>query len=106
MGGADESEVHFFDLARRADTTDILPTARYSGVSVAPDGKGVYYSRYYPKDGARVFYHAFGGGTEADTMLLGKSYKGEKLGEIDYIGSRVTENGALADLIDRPGCAG
>ncbi len=93
VGGADESEVHFFDLARRADTTDILPTARYSGVSVAPDGKGVYYSRYYPKDGSRIFYHAFGGGTEADTMLLGKSYHGEQLGEIDYINVRVTENG-------------
>ena len=103
IGGADESEVHFFDLAARADTTDILPTARYSGVSVAPDGKGCYYSRYYPHDGARVFYHAFGaGGTDADTMLLGKSYKGEALGEIDYIGARVTENGHYLVLsIDR-----
>ena len=93
VGGADESEIHFFNLATRADTTDILPTARYSGVSVAPDGKGVYYSRYYQHDGSRVFYHAFGGGTDADMMLLGKSYRGEKLGEIDYIGVRVTENG-------------
>ncbi len=102
VGGADESEVHFFDLKTRADTTDILPTARYSGVSVAPDGKGVYYARYYPKDGARVFYHAFGGGTEADTMLLGKSYKGEKLGEIDYINVRLTDNGRyLIFNIDR-----
>ena len=99
VGGADESEVHFFDLATRKDTADVLPTARYSGVSVTPDGKGVYYSRYYPKDGARVFYHAFGG---ADTMLLGKSYKGERLGEIDYIGARVTENGHwLVMSIDR-----
>ena len=94
VGGADESEVHFFNLSTLADTPDILPTARYSGVSVAPDGKGVYYARLFPKEGSRAFYHAFGTpGTDADTMLLGKSFNGEKLGEIDNIGVRVTENG-------------
>ena len=103
VGGADESEVHFFDLAAKADTQDVLPSARYSGVSVAPDGKGAYYSRYYPHDGSRVFYHAFGAGDTAhDEMLLGKSYKGEALGEIDYINARVTENGHYLVLsVDR-----
>jgi prolyl oligopeptidase len=103
VGGADESEVHFFDLNTKADTPDVLPSARYSGVSVGPDGRGVYYSRYYPHEGSRIFYHLFGtGGTDNDTMLLGKSYKGEALDEIDYIGARVTENGHYLVLdIDR-----
>jgi prolyl oligopeptidase len=93
IGGADESEVHFFDIKARKDTADILPSARYYGVQVAPDTKGVYYSRFYPKVGCKVFYHAFGSSIDADTMLLGGEYQGEKLGEIDGISVRVTENG-------------
>ena len=102
VGGADEEEVHFFDLKSRSDSLDILPSARYSGVSVTPDGKGVYYSRYYLHDGSRVFYHAFGAPIADDPMILGHSYKGEALGEIDYIGARITENGHYLILsIDR-----
>lgn len=101
IGGADEAEIHFFDVSTRKDRSDILPSARYSGVQLAPDGKGVYYSRYYQHDGSRVFYHAFGAAGE-DTMLLGKTYRGEALGEIDYINVRVTENGHyLLMTVDR-----
>ncbi|GAC1427018.1 MAG: prolyl oligopeptidase family serine peptidase [Acidobacteriaceae bacterium] len=101
IGGADEAEIHFFDVSARKDRSDVLPSARYSGVQLAPDGKGVFYSRYYQHEGSRVFYHAFGAGGE-DTMLLGKSYRGEALGEIDYINVRVTENGHyLLMTVDR-----
>jgi prolyl oligopeptidase len=95
VGGADESEVHFFDVKTGTDTGDILPSARYYGVQIAPDKKGVYYSRFFPHEGCRVFYHAFGTpvGEGSDVMLLGGSYKGEALGEIDGIGVRITENG-------------
>jgi len=92
VGGADEAEIHFFDVAARKDLADTLPSGRYSGVQLTPDKKGVYYSRYYPHEGSRVYFHKLGGGA-SDTMVLGRSYKGEKLGEIDYIGVRVTENG-------------
>ena len=92
VGGADEAEIHFFDVAIRRDRDDVLPSARYSGVSLSPDKSGVYYSKYFPHQGSKVFYHAFGV-TGADTMLLGGTYKGEALGEIDYIGADVSENG-------------
>ncbi len=92
IGGADEAEVHFFDVSRRTALPDVLPSARYSDVQISPDKKGVFYSRFYPHDGARVFFHPFGANGD-DTMLLGKSYHGEPLGEIDYIGVDVTENG-------------
>jgi prolyl oligopeptidase len=92
VGGADEAEIHFFDVAARKDLPDTLPLGRYSGVQLTPDKKGIYYSRYYPHEGSRVFFHQLGG-SASDTMLLGRSYHGEKLGEIDYIGVRVTENG-------------
>jgi prolyl oligopeptidase len=94
VGGADESEVHFFDVDARKDLPTVLPLARYGGVSFGPEMKGVYYSKYFPHEGSRVFYHAFASaGTADDPMILGRSYNGEAIGEIDYIGARVTENG-------------
>ena len=36
-----------------------------------------------------VFYHEFGTPLESDAMILGKEYRGEKLGEIDGISVRV-----------------
>jgi prolyl oligopeptidase len=92
VGGADEAEIHFFDVSLRKDRADVLPSGRYSGLRMSLDNKVVYYSRYYPHEGSRVFSHVFGGG-DNDTKLLGESYRGEKLGEIDGIGVQVTENG-------------
>jgi prolyl oligopeptidase len=92
IGGADEAEIHFFDVKARKDTADILPSARYFGVEVAPDKKGAYYSHFYQHIGCKVFYHAFGAPFDSDVMLLGGEYKGEKLGEIDGISIGITEN--------------
>ena len=94
VGGADESQVHFFNVADRKDTADVLPSARYYGVAITPNHQGVYYSRFFPHEGNRVFYHAFGANdVDHDALLLGGEYKGEKLGEIDGIGVGITENG-------------
>jgi prolyl oligopeptidase len=93
VGGADEVEVHFLDVATRKDTGDVMPRARYSGVDISPDKAGVYYSKLFPHDGNRVFYHKFGTPLESDPMILGKEYRGEKLGEIDGVSVRATANG-------------
>lgn len=95
VGGADESEVHFFDVDSRKDTGDVLPTARYSGVSLTKDRKGVYYGRFFPHEGTRVYFHAFGtpANPATDTLVLGREYRGEALGEIDGIYPRITDNG-------------
>ncbi len=93
VGGADEEEIHFLDLSTRKDAGDVLPSARYYGVSVSPDGKGVYYSKFFPHEGTRIFYHVFGTPVASDATVLGREYRGEKLGEIDNVGARVTENG-------------
>ncbi len=93
IGGADEVEVHFLDVATRQDTGDVMPRARYSGVDIAPDKAGVYYSKLFPHEGNRVFYHKFGTPLESDAMILGKEYRGEKLGEIDGVSVRATANG-------------
>jgi prolyl oligopeptidase len=93
VGGADEVEVHFLDVAARQDTGDVMPRARYSGVDISPDKAGVYYSKLFPHEGNRVFYHKFGTPLDSDPMILGKEYRGEKLGEIDGVGVRTTQNG-------------
>jgi prolyl oligopeptidase len=93
VGGADEVEVHFFDVATRKDVGDVMPRARYSGVDISPDKAGVYYSKLFPHEGDRVFYHKFGTPLDSDAMILGKEYRGEKLGEIDGVGVRATANG-------------
>ena len=93
VGGADEEEVHFFDLKSRSTTADMLPSARYYGVQLAPDKKGVYYSRFFPHEGSRVFFHAFGTPGTDDKLLFGREYRGEAIGEIDNVGVRVTANG-------------
>jgi prolyl oligopeptidase len=93
VGGADEVEVHFLDIASRKESGDVLPRARYSGVVISPDKAGVYYSKLFPHEGTRVFFHKFGTPLESDAMILGKEYRGEKLGEIDGVGVRATANG-------------
>ncbi len=93
VGGADEVEVHFLDIATRKEVGDVMPRARYSGVDITPDKAGVYYSKLFPHEGNRVFYHKFGTPLGSDPMLLGKEYRGEKLGEIDGVSVRATANG-------------
>ena len=94
VGGADEEEVHFFDVAARKDVGDVLPSARHYGVALAPDKKGVYYSVFTPKVGCKVYLHVFGipVGEATDKFLFGGEYKGEALGEIDGISVRTTAN--------------
>ena len=93
IGGADEQEVHFYDVRSKSVTTDMLPSARYYGIQLAPDLKGVYYSKLFPHVGTKVFYHAFGTLASDDKFLFGGEYRGEKIGEIDGVGVRVTANG-------------
>ena len=93
VGGADEVEVHFLDIPTRKEAGDVMPRARYSGVNISPDKAGVYYSKLFPHEGNRVFYHKFGTPLEGDAMILGKEYHGEKLGEIDGVSVRATANG-------------
>src|SRR5580704_750801 len=59
VGDADEMEVHFLDIASRKETGDVLPNARYYGAAVGLDKVGVFYSKFFPHKGSRVFYHRF-----------------------------------------------
>jgi prolyl oligopeptidase len=93
VGGADEAEIHFLDTTTRKETGDVLPSARYYGVQIAPDNQGVYYSKFFVHEGTRVFYHAFRTPVASDAILLDREYRGERLGEIDNVGIQITDNG-------------
>jgi prolyl oligopeptidase len=74
-GGADEVEIHFFDVDARKDVGAMLASARYSGISIAPDGN-IYFTRRAP-EGPRVYRRQLSGG--AETVLFGEGYGPEKI---------------------------
>src|SRR6185436_3644422 len=75
-GGADEIEIHFFDVASRRDVGTPLATARYYGTEVAPDNATVYFTRATP-EGPRVYLRSIEGGEER--KLFGDGYTREKI---------------------------
>jgi len=98
QGGADEQEVHVFDVNARRTLDDQLKSDRYFGVQVSPDKAGLYYSRF-THEGTLVYFHKFGTPQSADTLIFGKEYQGEKLGELDLVNSRVSDNGHFLIII-------
>jgi prolyl oligopeptidase len=92
QGGADEEEVHIFNVKTRKPLDDVLPSARYNSVDLAPDLSGVYYSRF-SHQGSLVYFHKFGTRNSSDTLIFGREFRGEPLAEMDLIGAYVTEDG-------------
>ena len=92
QGGADEVSIHTMKVGERKDIADVLPSARYFGVSLSPGDKGLYYSRFTPHEGTTVWLHTFGTPLDKDVKVFGGEYRGVKLGELDLIGAGVTDN--------------
>ena len=91
QGGADEESVHVINVRERKELPDVLPSARYFGVSLGPDDKGIYYS-VFTHQGTNVYFHRFGTPVQSDSKIFGGEYRGEKLGEIDLIEAWVSDN--------------
>jgi len=77
-GGADEVEVHVFDVDKRHEMADRLPTATYINVSWRPDETGFYYS-VVAADGPRIRFHALGTEAAGDAEVFGKGYGKDKI---------------------------
>ena len=90
-GGADEESVHILEVASGKDLADSLPSARYFGVQLSPDEKGLYYARL-EESGSLVYYHALGSAPSSDPLIFGKSFEDEKFGTMELISAHVTEN--------------
>ncbi len=108
-GGQDEVTVRFLDVDRRRVLRDMLPRARYFGISITPDNAGFYYT-HYDEHGPRVRYHAFGTALADDRELFGEgldqgtlasaqlSHDGSKLLISVYHGSAGPNDLFLMDL--------
>ena len=90
-GGADEGSVHIRDLKTGQDLPDVLPSARYSGISLNPDSTGLYYAKF-THQGTNVWFHKFATPVDGDPKIFGGEYRGKQLGELDLVGVRVTDN--------------
>jgi prolyl oligopeptidase len=90
-GGADEQTIHVRNTKTLQDMADVLPHARYFGVSLAPKSRGLYYASY-TRAGTHVYYHVFGTPASADKMIFGDSYKGRKLGPLDLASVSVSDD--------------
>jgi prolyl oligopeptidase len=77
-GGEDEVELRFRDVDRDQDLPDRLPRARYFGVSLEPDGSGLFYARHSPQ-GPRVYHHVTGTDAARDSVVFGSGYGPEMI---------------------------
>lgn len=73
FGGEDEGVLHIMDTDTRKDVAAPLPKARYMGVAMTPDHRGLYYG-VLKEDGPRVRYHQIGD-AGPDKEIFGAGYK-------------------------------
>ena len=92
QGGADEGEIHFYDVAARKTLEDVLPLGRYFSAAFAPDGKSLYFTRNN-RQGTLLYEHKLGTLTTHDTLLFGREFRGEPLTGNDLIYAHVTDDG-------------
>jgi prolyl oligopeptidase len=90
-GGADEQIVRLLDVNKKQELPDVLPRARYSQISIAPDKRGLYYGRLDPS-GSVIYYHRLGTPADSDQVIFGKEFNGEKFGQMELIGAGISEN--------------
>jgi prolyl oligopeptidase len=86
-GGEDEIEIKLMDTKTKKDLADRLPKARYFGMAIRPDRKGIYYSRM-GANGPRIHYHAMGADTSTDKVIFGDGYDAGKILPV-----QISENG-------------
>jgi prolyl oligopeptidase len=84
QGGADETEVRFYDVDTRLDSGVPLSVARYFGVSLTPDGRTTYFTRYTGKE-QHVYRRPVSGGEEQ--ALFGEGYGPDKI-----VGSAISDD--------------
>jgi prolyl oligopeptidase len=92
QGGADEASVHLLNVKTGMTLEDELPAARYYGVTFAPDGASIYYSRNN-REGTLLFQHVLGTRISRDVLLFGREFRGEPLAGNDLLWGVVTDDG-------------
>jgi len=91
-GGADEESIHILDINSGKESPDVLPKARYLGVSLTPDKQAIYYSKFEGKL-TEAYLHRMGTPVSDDQKIFGGSFNGETFGGMELISVHVSENG-------------
>ncbi len=91
-GGADEESVHILDVNSGKEAPDVLPRARYLGISLTPDKQAIYYSKFEGKL-TEVYLHRMGMLVSTDQLIFGGHFNGETFGAMELISVDVSENG-------------
>jgi len=102
QAGADEPAIHIFNVKTGKTLEDELPAARYLGVSFAPDGASIYYSRNN-KEGTLLYQHVLGTRNARDTLIFGREFRGEELTGDDLFSGAVTDDGRYLVVTIRRG---
>ncbi|MDE3062785.1 MAG: S9 family peptidase [Acidobacteriota bacterium] len=90
-GGADENEIHIFNITSGKTLEDTLPAGLYGSVSFAPEGAGFYYTRTNMQ-GSLLYLHVLGTRIVRDQLIFGHEFRGEPLGPIDLLRSTITDD--------------
>jgi len=99
-GGEDEVEVRFLDVDTRTDMKDVLPKARYFGLSLLPDASGFYYTKF-TLEKQRVYFHKMGTDIAEDVEIFGEGFGPDKI-----IASGLSEDGKTLGIMVFHGSAG
>lgn len=92
QGGADETELHIFNVKTGKTLEDTLPPGLYYSVEFTPDDTGFYYTRTNMQ-GSLLYLHVLGTRFVRDELIFGREFRGEALGPIDLLQSRITDDG-------------
>ena len=77
-GGEDEVMVRFMDVDSRRVWSEHLPKARYSSIAISPDKATLYFVRFNPQSGPRLFVRPLGVEGAAERMLFGEGFSTEQ----------------------------
>ncbi|HEY2470706.1 MAG TPA: prolyl oligopeptidase family serine peptidase [Terracidiphilus sp.] len=101
QGGADESTIRIYSVARKKPLEDEIPSGLYNSVFFTADGKSLYYARTDRK-GTLLYLHAIGTRNADDKLVFGREFHGELLGPIDLFRAEITDDARyLVITIDR-----
>lgn len=92
QGGADETELHIFNVKTGKTLEDTLPLGLYGSVEFTPDGTGIYYTRTNMQ-GSLLFLHVLGTRVIRDRLIFGREFRGELLGPADLLQAEITDDG-------------